>query len=406
MKIIPISLDNKSKNQTALMLLLVGVFFMLPLSAKVANLLMLIAFATWLTTGDWVVKWKNIKTNPGLCFALGLYGWMWLGVIYSPANTDHIQLHLVKYFKLACMAVIVTSLSNDIWRKRAWWGFGFALALTVISTYLNIWWELPWSVTNNQGWSNDHTVFKDYISQGILISMFTAICLAQTIKIGNTLPLKLAWGAAALLSALTITHLSAGRSGYLALFVALVFFAFWANRGWRRWWVLFFVCITAGVMYFSSSVMQSRVSQAIDEARNHSIEDLSSIGQRLYFAKKTVELIKEKPLLGWGTGAYHEQFCRVADNDTWCQHGSFHPHNQYLFIWVEHGLVGLILMLGMIVTPLWITRNAPGHIRGIAAAYSGIFIVISMTHASLWLSTESHFHILFGALILAGYKKN
>jgi len=41
----------------------------------------------------------------------------------------------------------------------------------------------------------------------------------------------------------------------------------------------------------------------------------------------------------------------------------------------------------------------------LAAAYTGIFVVISMTHGSLWLSTESHFHTLMGALLFAGYPK-
>jgi O-antigen ligase len=134
------------------------------------------------------------------------------------------------------------------------------------------------------------------------------------------------------------------------------------------------------------------------------LENYSSFGQRAYFAKKTSELIQEKPLLGWGTGAYHQEFCRVADNAQWCHFGKVHPHNQFLFIWVEHGVVGLALLLGLIFSPMWMTRNAPPHIRGLAAAYTGIFVVISMTHGSLWLSTESHFHTLMGALIFAGYK--
>ena len=391
------------KANTALLVAVVFVFFAFPISNALANVTMLVALLLWAASGQWADKWLRVKSNPGLWFALGLYAWMWIGIVYSDASSAEIGEHLRKYLKLALMAIVVTTLADDTWRRRAWAAYGIALLFTLASTYANIWWQLPWSVTANQGWNTDHTVFKDYISQGILVAFFLAICLGQVIRQANW-RYKAMWAALAVLSVLSITHLSAGRSAYLALAAALFGFVFWAATGWKRWLGVLLIAVGLFAVYSTSSVMQSRVAQAVQEAKNHNLEDFSSIGQRLYFANKTLELIAEKPLLGWGTGAYHQQFCRVADTEQWCHHGKVHPHNQFLFIWVEHGVVGLALLLGMILVPMWMTRNAPAHIRGIAAAYSGIFVVISMTHGSLWLSTESHFHTLVGALIFAGYK--
>lgn len=383
--------------------MLVLVFFAFPISNALVNVALLMALLLWVASGQWAQKWHRIKTNPGLWFALGLYAWMWAGILYTDASSAEIGEHLRKYLKLALMAVVVSTLADDTWRRRAWTAYVVALLFTLASTYANIGWQLPWSVTVNQGWNTDHTVFKDYISQGILMAFFLAICLGQAIRPGEW-RYKAVWAVLAVLSVVSITHLSAGRSAYLALAAALFGFVFWSATGWKRWLGVLLIAVGLLGAYTTSSVMQSRVVQAVQEAKNHNPGDFSSIGQRLYFANKSLELIAEKPLLGWGTGAYHQQFCRVADNDQWCHHGKVHPHNQFLFIWVEHGVVGLALLLGLILVPMWMTRNAPAHIRGIAAAYSGIFVVISMTHGSLWLSTESHFFTLMGALIFAGYK--
>ena len=384
---------------------LVLVFLAFPISNALANLAMLLVCLLWLASGQWAEKWQRLRANPGLWVALALYAWMWIGIAYTDATEAEIRQHLVKYFKLAFMAVVVTSLAHATWRRRCWAAYAVALLVTLASTYLNIWFQLPWSTTANQGWNTDHTVFKDHIAQGILMAMFLALCLAQWLRPGVSWTARGLWGLLGLLALLSITHLSIGRSGYLALLAALLCFVWWALDGWKRWATLALLAVGLLGVYATSPLMQDRVEQALQEARQHNLDDFSSTGQRMYFADKSLALIAEKPLLGWGTGAYHQQFCRVADNAQWCHLGKVHPHNQFLFIGVEHGLTGLLLLLAMIGLPVWMTRHAPAHVRGLAAAYAGIFVVISMTHGSLWLSTESHFHTLMGALLMAGYTR-
>jgi O-antigen ligase len=390
--------------QTGLLAAVMVVFFSFPMSAAVTNMALLMMLLCWLASGQWADKWSRIRHNPGLWFALGLYAWMYLGILYTDAPASDIVTHLRKYMKLALMAVVVCALSEAVWRRRAWTAYVVALLFTLASTYANIWLDLPWSVSDNQGWNMDHTVFKDYISQGILMSMFVAISLSQIIKAQNSVRCKVVWAVLSALSILSITHLSDGRSAYLALIATVLGFVFWATQGWRRWLGMGVVTLGLAGVFATSSVMQSRVELAIHQAQNLQANDFSSVGQRFYYAKKSFELIAEKPVLGWGTGAYHQMFCRVADSAQWCMMGKVHPHNQILFIWVEHGLLGLALLFGLMFTPVWMTRHAPAHIRGLAAAYTSIFLVSSMTHGSLWLSTESHFHTLMGALLFAGYQ--
>lgn len=393
--------------QRALPFMVVLNFAVFPLSNALVNLTMLLTCVLWIVSGQYAQRWNTIRRNVGLWCALGLYLWMWIGITYSPAEADDIQQHLGKYFKLAFMALVVTGLPDAHWRRRAWWAFAAAMAFVLVNTYLNIWFQLPWSRTQNQGWNVDHTVVKDYISQGMQMSLFVALMLAAAIRPGESWRRRLIWITVALAAIVSITHLSAGRSAYLALVATLAGFGFWAASRWTtRLGAIALVVVATAALYTLSPQMQSRVQQTIHEVTHRSPTDYTSAGQRLYFAEKSLELIREKPLLGWGTGAYHDQYCRIADTAEWCRLGSVHPHNQFLFIAVDHGLVGLMLMLMLVMAPLWVTRHAPAHERGVAAAFSGIFVVVSLTHGSLWLSTESHFSTFMAALIFSGGKYN
>ena len=377
----------------------VALYFLFPISVAGANVSMLVVLVAGLLAGQYHQRWEAVRGNPIVWASLGLYAWMIIGIAYSPAPWPDVAQHLGKYFKLVFLVLVMSLLMDAKWRRRCWGAFTAAMLFTLVSTYANIWIELPWSRTHNQGWGVDHTVFKDYISQGIMMSMLVLIALSQTLNSKLTRQWRLAWGGVALFAALSITHLSYGRTGYVALAAALGAFALFAIKGRSRWLVLAGVGLAAVVVVYSSEGLRNRVALAVQEARSSHQEDLTSIGQRLYFAEKTWNLIQEKPVLGWGTGAYHEQFCRVATTPVWCDAGKFHPHNQLLFIWVEHGLIGLGLLLLLILLPLFSVRGAAGSTAVLAAGFSGVFLVDSVTHASLWLSTESHFYALLLALV-------
>lgn len=378
---------------------LVALFFAFPISLALANALMLLALVLWTLGGHWAQRWQVLKGNPVAWLAFGLYAWMCVGVWFSPAEWSQVQQHLGKYFKLLFMLLVISALPTDAWTKRATWAFAGAMLFTLGSTYTNIWWQLPWSRTQNQGWGQDHTVVKDYISQGLMMAMLALLALGAAINTGLRGRWRVLGGVVAVAAIVSITHLSYGRTGYVAVLVVLGAFAVLAVGGWRRVVVLLAMAAAVAGLYLSSPALQGRVQQAVTEARHHNAEDQSSIGQRLYFAEKTWSLIRQKPLLGWGTGAYHDQFCRVADTPAWCEAGRFHPHNQVLFIWMEHGVVGLLLLLGLVFAPWARVWRESGPRAVVLGGFSGLFLVGSLTHGSLWLSTESHFFTLMGALL-------
>ena len=95
------------------------------------------------------------------------------------------------------------------------------------------------------------------------------------------------------------------------------------------------------VLFLSFSDKASRITegfantQAFLQPKPEQTE--SSMGQRYTFWKYSLKLIAEKPLLGHGTGSFAKEYQRIAIGE---QFITENPHNEFLMIGVQLGLLG------------------------------------------------------------------
>jgi O-antigen ligase len=165
------------------------------------------------------------------------------------------------------------------------------------------------------------------------------------------------------------------------------------------------VAVLAGLLGLAgllatSDTMRARFDKAVAEAQQRETDNTSSIGHRLYNYKTAPKLVAQKPLLGWGTGAYHTQICHVLDKPEQCPTFSWHPHNQYLFFAAEHGMVGLGLYLALLASMAWVAfRSTDPQARTLLLGLTALLAVNSLFNSPLWSARESHFFTLMGALL-------
>ena len=152
------------------------------------------------------------------------------------------------------------------------------------------------------------------------------------------------------------------------------------------------ICVASIGIVLALSAVHPRISQ-------QSIEyDL-----RYSYWKAAVELIKEKPIVGYGMNNAQEMFDQIcpnyisANNSYYWQVRKEHfidTHNQYLQTMLEYGIIGLILLLAIYLSPLWICW---GSKRWWLAFF---FTLLSLGQSIFDMFLTGQFNILYGILFL------
>ena len=145
-------------------------------------------------------------------------------------------------------------------------------------------------------------------------------------------------------------YVSQSRSGWIGLGLGLVVTAclLALRRSRRTFWILLALLAvllagTAAFLWKNSAIFRDRLSAARVE-----LVDGGSAGFRVNQWRDTLDMIRDRPLLGFGPGSYRwiaeqERYrVRVRGSDSVV----VHAHNDYLEFTAEYGLVGAVLLFG------------------------------------------------------------
>ncbi|MFA6305526.1 MAG: O-antigen ligase family protein [Candidatus Gracilibacteria bacterium] len=103
-------------------------------------------------------------------------------------------------------------------------------------------------------------------------------------------------------------------------------------------------------LFFGANYVRSLGNEVIDVGKRlefGTTDSATSVTERTDFWKGSVELIKEKPLFGWGPFSFRSAYNPIQKT---LLANADHPHNIFLKIGVENGLIALLGFLGFLVT--------------------------------------------------------
>ena len=386
-------------DQVAKVMLVLGLFFM-PISTAATNVFMGLTLITWLLAGGFHARLEALRGNRFAYATVALFVLMCIGSLWSTGSREDILFQLHKYAKLLFMLPAITLMQEEKWRQRGLAAFSLAMLITLFLSLASVVWPLPFVKGTAGGPSDNHFVFRDHIAQNLMMSFFALLAAArwqfENIRFQRTI-----WLALAVLSVLDILFFVYGRTGYVSLaFNAVVFIIFLGSMRLRIISACAFILIALIAVQYSNN-LKSRVNLAVTEYQQQDEKKLTSVGQRVEFLKKGVQLIKERPLFGFGTGAYHKEFCRVADTQEWCLAGGFHPHNQFLAFGVQLGIAGILAYLAYLaVCVLQALKSAPQD-RILGVGLVATLVADSIFHAPLFLIAEAAFFMLLFPLFMA-----
>ena len=133
-----------------------------------------------------------------------------------------------------------------------------------------------------------------------------------------------------------------------------------------------------------SKTSSDRINLAITEFKqseqNSTKNIYTSVGQRLIFWKNTIDMLPQYFVFGVGTGGFQAAYTKqVLDKTGLDALITQDPHNQYLKILIEQGVIGLLLYLSMIVRVL-IQSNKDASKFVLFSTVLYIWLILSLIH--------------------------
>lgn len=373
--------------------------FVLPISTAATNVFMGLTLIAWLAAGGYKARLIQLHGHWFAYAVVMLFVIICLGTTYSSGSQSDILFQLKKYSRLLFILPAITLLQDEKWQQRALMAFSASMLLVLSLSLISVVWPLPFVLGTASGPGSSHHVFKDYIAQNLMMSFF-ALFLAIKAQFASDFKFKVILFTLALLAVVDILFFVAGRTGFISLaFNAAVFLFFLSTTKKKLAGLLSITFIAFITLHFSAN-FNNRVSIAVTEFKTQEKKELTSIGQRVEFFKKSMILVQEKPFLGFGTGSYANEFCRIADSAEWCEAGKFHPHNQFLAFMVQLGAIGLLAYLAFIAAAIKSATNQTRLLQICGVGLVATLIADSITHAPLFLVTEAQFFILLFSVLL------
>lgn len=375
----------------------------IPVSVALDNVLMLVVLACWLAGGGYARKWAVLSDNPVSRCALLLFGLLLLGTLWGIQPARDARDYLLKYLDLAFVPLFIYYFRDPVTRQRGLYALAGTLMLVLELSLLVKSGVLPYGELI-QGTQLSPVVFKFRVTHNFLMAFgaFLFAWLAFAAHPGSRT--RIACGALALLAAINVTLMVEGATGYLTLGALSALLA--ATRLPRRIAIASFIAaplLAAALLAVPGPFAQRAITlaQEYQSWRPDVAARDSSAGLRIEFYRNSLDIIADHPIAGVGTGGFASAYAtRVKGTEMLATRN---PHNEYLHIAAQLGLIGLAAM-GLLFVVQWrVARRLPTALEsGLARGLVLAFAVGCLFNSMLLDHAEGLLYAWLGGLLFAG----
>jgi len=379
--------------------LAVALGFTIPISTSADSVLLVLILALWFLGANFRNKISLIKGNPFNLWPLILFGLYVVGLGYGTA--DKSSLTDTAHFLL--IPLFITLFQETKIRLFALWGFLSALLLTLLLSYL-LWFNLLPACTIWKGTSANPVIFHRHITHSLLMA-FGAFLFSLHVLRPVSLSKRVMFALFAVLALVNVLFMVQGRTGQVVILILAVFFLWNRQRG--RALVISAIAVIlllVSVAFLPSSSLHQRFARGFAEFSEWQpgtpSSKTSSVGLRMEFYKNTLEIIRENPIWGVGTGDFANAYAAQIKNTGMMP--TENPHNEYLMITVQLGVIGLGFFLLLFFKQWHLSISIPDAFE--KAAARGLVLTImgaSMVSSTLIDHTEGLFYFWMSALLYA-----
>jgi O-antigen ligase len=371
----------------AISLFVVAIYFSTSLAIILSGLLGLL----WLFSGQYKTLPEMLKNNWVAASSLLLFAFFMVGLSYSSVSNIEALSMLSKYRELLFIPLLTVFLSTERTRYWAWNAFIISSVLILVISYLMHFGILN---LNHQG----DPAFKSRITHSIFISFFGFFCAHKAYD-GKAYQ-KLYW-LLFIACAYNLFFIVEGRTGQLIAVSLVLLFA--VQRFTKQGLVM--TALVVGILmllFLNYSDKATRFNEGVvnmqSDLKPGPEQSQTSMGQRYMFWRYTLKLIAEKPLFGHGTGSFAKEYERIASSETMM---AKNPHNEFLMVSVQLGVVGLVIYLGFLASQYYLSKRLPHQEKYVAQGLLLTLIITSLFNTPIMDHAEGHWFVMIIALCYA-----
>lgn len=357
-------------------------FFLLPIGTAPFTICSLSALAIWLLSGICFRDRANWQGQDWFVPLTALIILPWLGMVWTSAPLEQsYKLAERSHYWLFALISVAAMRSDSSLRSIL---FSFISGTTIIAIIVSLFMHgfIPETVYLQK------FLFHSYISFSLFL-VISILLLAFFYKT-STWPRKMLFIALMLFLAITITQLK-GRSAYLAL-ALLSPWLFVTMFGRRHLIPILVALLLTFVLMLSSRTVRERITLIPKEIAlyqsgfrsSYRLPDgsstPSSVGLRLMMWKNALKIFQLHPFIGAGTAGYQYEAKKIDPEQRLTQ-----PHNSYLYIAANFGLLGIGLYGWLLVVTLKRAWRARNQLSGYSIlAFLSVILIGSLTDSQIF----------------------
>jgi len=363
---------------------IVAIYF----STSLATIISVSLVLLWLLSGQLKLIPFTLKKNPIAAWSLLLLLCFIVGLCYGDATNSDALSMLSKYRELLFIPIVTVFLNAERSRYWAWNAFILSSVLILGISYLMHFGVLD---LNHQG----DPAFKSRITHSIFISFFGFYCAHRAY---DGIAYKKLYWLLFIACAYNLFFIVEGRTGQLIAVALVLLFA--VQRFTKRGILLaVFVVGLLMLLFLNYSDKATRFNEGVvnmqSDLKPGPEQSQTSMGQRYMFWRYSLKLIAEKPLFGHGTGSFAKEYERIALNETM---KTKNPHNEFLMVGVQLGVVGLLVYLGFLASQYYLSKKLPYQEKYVAQGLLLTLIITSLFNTPIMDHTEGHWFLMMIAL--------
>ena len=384
--------------------------FFLTVSVFISDILIFGIILTWCFNGDWLKKIQLIKSNNFAISIILFFCFYVIGLIWGEWNLDSWK-WISKQAILLLIPIIVSLPIEKKTINNSLLAFLLGMCLNAIIS-IGAYLELYNMNYHHYPGENVAIGFLDHFDHSVFLAFSSLLIICKLIESSNSRYRVLYFLVLSLF--LVSLFLSHGRAGqYVFLISLLLVLIVTLFRSPKYLVLILFLGIISFIKIdFSASPFSKRFNRLIQESTAFfnlikyskiNTEDITvtdtAVGDRLTYLVNYTQIIKNNFWLGCGTGKSIIEYENLK-NKIFPNVPARPPHNNYLFILCEVGVIGLIFWLNIFIQLLRSIHKTSRSLKLDMIKYllPIIFITICLTDEYLVRHNPTLFFCFFSAL--------